>query len=481
MPFYAEKLADFAYAIRSDLEKIPKDVQSKAAERLLDNFGCMLFGLSVEPAFKTIQVEHEMGVGRCSVIGFERPTSPTAAAFALGTLAQSFELNDLGVYVHPGACVIPAALAALDHGDKPISGQLFLASIVAGYEVMVRLSECVGPSAELDVGWHTPSFHGAIGASVTAGMLLNLNAATLAQAIVIAADLAGGGLMLARLGTDVKRMHCGRGAQTGIFAVLMAAHGMKSRLDTFENETWGYCRTITGGTNNFNLNEMDVALGKEYIAFDRTGLKYYPVGAEVLGAIDSITLLKNKHQLIPSNIEKIIVGTPAFFYKAQGHEFPTSPSQIHFNMEYGVAMAMTHTILPVYEDSAVLSQWLQGYKNPEVAEMALRVSHVVDEDLEKKNPYGIDSKTTIYLTSGTKLETQSSYVAKALSLGSMKFSPMQSDKIMGKFSSLTQAFFTKKESADLGQRILDIGRLSDVSELWRDIYQQSLNRVALRD
>jgi hypothetical protein len=101
--------------------------------------------------------------------------------------------------------------------------------------------------------------------------------------------------------------------------------------------------------------------------------------------------------------------------------------------------------------------------------------------LVPEEEYGIDSKTTIYLTSGTKLETQSSYVAKALSLGTMKFSPMQSDKIMCKFSSLTQAFFTKKESADLGQRILDIGRLSDVSELWRDIYQQSLNRVALRD
>jgi len=475
MPFYAEKFADFACAIRSNLKKIPQDVESKAAQRLLDNFGCMLFGLNVVPALNTVQIEHEMGLGRCSVIGFKRPTSPTAAAFALGTLAQSFELNDLGVYVHPGACVIPAALAALDHGNNPVSGQLFLASIVAGYEVMIRLSECVGPSPELDVGWHTPSFHGAIGASVTAGMLLDLDSVTLAQAIVIAADLAGGGLMLARLGTDVKRMHCGRGAQTGVFAVLMAMNGMKSRLDTFENETWGYCRTITGGTNKFNLKEIDSGLGQEFIAFDRTGLKYYPVGAEVLGAIDSISLLKNKHELIPSNIKKIVVGTPAFFYKAQGHEFPTSPSQIHFNIEYGVAMAMTYSILPVYEDSAVLSQWLEGYKNPEVAKMATRVFHVIDEELEIKNPYGIDSKVNIYLTNGANLEAQSKYLERALSLGTMKFSPMQSDMIIGKFSSLTEAFFSKKESTDFGQRILDIGKLPDMTQLWRDIHKQSLH------
>ena len=141
------------------------------------------------------------------------------------------------------------------------------------------------------------------------------------------------------------------------------------------------------------------------------------MGAEVLGAIDSISLLKNQHELIPSNIKKIVVGTPAFFYKAQGHEFPTSPSQIHFNMEYGVAMAMTYSILPVYEDSAVLSQWLEGYKNPEVAKMATRVFHVIDEELEIKNPYGIDSKVNIYLTNGANLKAQSKYLERALSLG----------------------------------------------------------------
>jgi hypothetical protein len=56
----------------------------------------------------------------------------------------------------------------------------------------------------------------------------------------------------------------------------------------------------------------------------------------------------------------------------------------------------------------------------------------------------------------------------------MKFSPMQSDKIIGKFSSLTEAFFTKKESTEFGQRILDIGKLPDMTQLWRDIHKQSL-------
>ena len=112
--------------------------------------------------------------------------------------------------------------------------------------------------------------------------------------------------------------------------------------------------------------------------------------------------------------------------------------------------------------------------------MAARVFHVIDEELEIKNPYGIDSKVNIYLTNGANLEAQSKYLERALSLGTMKFSPMQGDKIMGKFSSLTQAYLTKNESVDFGQRILDIAKLSDVSQLWRDIHHRSLKSIAPR-
>ena len=465
---YAEKLAAFAVALGREPAGIPPAVRARAAERILDNLGCMTFGLDVPPAMRTLGLAIAMGAGDCRVLGHDRPTSPTAAAFAHGTLAQSFELNDLGVYCHPGACVVPACLSALDLVAGPVPGARFVAAVVAGYEVMIRLSECVGPSAELDVGWHTPAFHGAVGAAVAAGVVLGFDAVTMAQAIVIAADYAGGGLMMARLGTDVKRTHCGRAAETGVFAALLAQRGIRSRLDTLEHPDWGYCRTMTASTDKFDLDHLDRDLGTRYIAFDRTGVKYYPVGAEVLGAIDNVNLLKARHGIVPAAVRQVTVGTPRFFVTAQGHEFPRSLSQIHFNMEYGVAMALVHDVRPVYESGTVLQQWLQGYASDVVRLLAARVRHVVDDALDRRNPYGIDSNVEIVLDDGTVLAAGTDYVAAAESRGTMQFAPMEADRIQAKFVVLAGHRVATRDAARLAQAVLGLFDAADATGLWRD-------------
>ena len=471
MPACAETLAAFAIDLRRDPARVPAAVQMHAALRVLDNFGCMTFGLAVPPAVATIDLATSLGSGTCRVLGRREPTSPTAAAFAHGVLAQSFELNDLGVYVHPGACVVPAALAGLDLAPARISGAAFIAAVVAGYEVTVRLSECVGPSPELDVGWHTPAFHGAVGAAVTAGMLLDLDAATLAQAIVIAADFAGGGLMMARLGTDVKRVHCGRAAETGVFSALLAQRGLRSRLDTLEHEDWGYCRTMTASTDRFDLRELDTGLGEKFVAFERTGIKYYPVGAEVLGAIDNVNRLKAAHAIVPAMVERVTVGTPRFFHRAEGHEFPRSPSQIHFNIEYGIAMALVHTVRPLYESGDALRQWLTGYLNPVVADLAGRIKHVVDDELERRNPYGIDSRVEIALGDGSVHAAQTGYVAKAASMGTMQFAPMEQEKIVRKFFALTEGTLAAGAAREAVDAVLGLAREADARVLWQRFAQ----------
>ena len=462
----AEKLAEFIVKLRDSPSSVPADVTEQATQRLLDNLGCISFGRTVKPARAIAELAATMGAGDCRQIGSRRRTSPTAAAFAHGTLAQSFELNDLGVYTHPGACVIPACLAGLDTADRAISGAEFVAAIVAGYEVTIRLAECVGPAPELDIGWHTPPFHGAVGAAASAAMLLGLDQAGVAQALVIAADLAGGGLMLARLGSDIKRVHCGRGAETGVLAALMAQNGLRSRLDTFEHPDWGYCRTMTASANGFDLNKILCGLGEEIVAFRRTAVKYYPVGAEVIGAIDSVSQLKRQHRITPADIERLEIGTPSFFVKAQGHEFPERDAQIHFNIEYGAAMALFHDVRPVHEDPGILRYWLQGYKQSAIKALAARIHHVVDPVREKQNPYGIDSTVKITLRNGTLLENKTGYIDQADSAGTMQFAAMSEDNIVRKFRSLLHEILPSSGQDLLIASVLGIAGALDARSLW---------------
>ena len=462
----AEQFAGMVDAVRADPGRIPANVKTDATHRLLDNFGCISFGRSVEPARKIADLVTGMGQGSCRLIGSGKRTGATAAALAHGTLAQSFELNDLGVYVHPGACVVPACLAGMDLAPGKVSGADFIAAMVAGYEVTVRLSECVGPSAELDVGWHTPPFHGAVGAAASTAMLLGLDRAGIAQAIVIAADIAGGGLILARLGSDIKREHCGRGAETGVLSALMAQQGLRSRLDTFEHPDWGYCRTMTASATGFNLDAIRDGLGEDFVGFRRTAMKYYPVGAEVIGMIDAISQLKAQHGISATDVEDVEIGTPAFFVKSEGHEFPETDAQIHFNSEYGVAMALLHDVRPVHEDRSILTYWLTGYKQAEVKTLAMRVRHVVDADLDKKNPYGIDSSVKLRLKSGAVLESRTDYLKRADSAGTMQFAAMSEEKIVRKFRALAHDVLAAPRQDMLISTVLGLPTAPDARHLW---------------
>ncbi|MDP3799027.1 MAG: MmgE/PrpD family protein [Polaromonas sp.] len=462
----AEQFAELVCSLRSDPGRIPANVKNDATQRLLDNFGCISFGRTVEPARKIADLVTGMGQGNCRLIGSAERTGASAAALAHGTLAQSFELNDLGVYVHPGACIVPACLAGMDLAEGEVSGADFIAAMVAGYEVTVRLSECVGPSAELDIGWHTPPFHGAVGAAASTAMLLGLDKAGIAQAMVIAADIAGGGLMLARLGSDIKRVHCGRGAETGVLSALMAQKGLRSRLDTFEHPDWGYCRTMTASATGFNLDAIRVGLGEDFVGFRRTAMKYYPVGAEVIGMIDAISQLKAQQQIKPSDIEDVEIGTPVFFVKAEGHEFPETDAQIHFNSEYGVAMALIYNVRPVYEDRSILKYWLSGYKQPEVKDLASKIRHVVNQELDRKNPYGIDSSVTIRLKDGTVLENRTDYLKRADSAGTMQFAAMGEEKIVRKFRALTDEVLTAPKQDMLISTVLGLPRGANARHLW---------------
>src|SRR5215475_13774194 len=147
-------LADFASTL--SYEAIPTAVREATKQYLLDTIGCGIYGSHTPWAKIVNQLIMEQG-GRPEATlwlqGFRGPAP--MIALGLGVMMHSFELDDYhsGAKLHPGAVVIPAALAVAER--QGASGRDVLRAVVAGYELMIRTSLAAGTLSMLLSGWPT--------------------------------------------------------------------------------------------------------------------------------------------------------------------------------------------------------------------------------------------------------------------------------------------------------------------------------------
>ena len=156
------------------------------------------------------------------------------AAFVGGIAVHAEDYDDthLATVVHPGAPVVPAALAAAElYGS---SGRELLEAAVVGVEVACRMGLGLGPG-HFDRGWHLTGSTGRYGATAAAARLAGLDSVTLAGVWArCAAETAG---VQAAFGTMTKPYHPGKAAYDGILAVRDAVHGRRPAPMTAEGET----------------------------------------------------------------------------------------------------------------------------------------------------------------------------------------------------------------------------------------------------
>ena len=130
----ARQLVDFLQ--RLEVGAVPSAVGDIAKWCLLDALGCVLFGSQQEwSRIMREEMAAEGARGNSTVVGSPQPFAAPAAALCNGTAAHGFELDDLldEPIVHPGAIIIPAALATAESINA--SGARLLLGIIAGYEV----------------------------------------------------------------------------------------------------------------------------------------------------------------------------------------------------------------------------------------------------------------------------------------------------------------------------------------------------------
>ena len=385
------QLAEFLTGLRGGVAPVHL---AAAVNCVIDTLGAIAYG--AEQPWSQAAARHALasgGGGACTVVGSADPASPAMAAFANGTAAHAFELDDVHEEAvnHPGAVVVPAALAVAEELDA--SGLAFLEAVVAGYEAMGRAGLAVGPVSHMLAGFHPTSMSGVFGAAAAAGHLRRLDAAGLNHALGIAASLASGTMEFASSGGMAKRIHAGRAAEGGIMAAALAAQGFEGAGDGLAGR-YGFCRVFTDDPQPQLLTE---GLGERWM-IDEITIKPYPSCSDLHPMVQATAELVAQHGIRAEEIDRVAVQTTTKVCELNDMDGTTSVMAAQYSAQFNVAAA----VLTEPSDPATFSP--DRIAGPALAALQARVSLVPDPTFDATYAWKQGARVEITTTGGRVLE-----------------------------------------------------------------------------
>lgn len=367
------KLADFIDSLKfTDL-----GIQTIRMTRLalLDWLGSVARGGQEAPAKIALSVLIDQGgKPQATLLACGEKTSALNAALGNGIASHIMELDDVhrASIIHSGAAVIPAALATAEMVGA--NGRQLIESLVAGYEVAIRVGEAVTPSHYYF--WHNTGTCGTFGACAAAGKLLGLNRDQLVWALGSAGTQAAGLWEFLTDGAMSKHLHPGKAAQNGLLSALLAGGGFTGATAILEGKR-GFCRAMAP---EFNLDKITDSLGKAPYKIEDNSFKIHSSCRHTHPAVDIVLDLASRHDIPVSDITEIEVRTYKTALDITDTPEPQTVFAAKFNLPFCVALALT-------KNSCSLQNFTEeNLADSEIRALARRVRLVVDDALDSAHP-----------------------------------------------------------------------------------------------
>jgi len=413
-------LAKFIASLRPG--DVPASTRAIVEKALIDALGCALYGLTT-PWGRMIQAFalEQAGPQEASLLaGGGARISAMNAALACGTAIHSFDFDDHSrAKIHPGAVVIPAALALGEREN--ISGALLLTAITAGYETMTRISLAANPSSSRMRGFHLTGTCGTYGAAAAASVILGLDAETTASALGLAGTQSAGLWAFNSDGAMSKRLHPGRSSQSGVMAALLAKRGFQGPRFILEAEDGGF---LAATSDDVRINEVLKGIGREWRT-EGTCFKPYACCGSNHSSVDAAMAIMAENKLKPEDIDHVVTGVSHVVETQTGFVYkPTTVLNAQMSLCYDIAVAMI-------DRSAYLEQFTEArIKEAQVCDLASRVKVEIDPEMDAVYPELYAGKVTAITKDGRRITKRIDY-----SKG-MPENPMSKTDIEGKFLSL---------------------------------------------
>ena len=376
-----------AFLVGTSFEDIPETVLYVMRNDVIDIAGCVLWGL--ETPWGRAIVEH---VGDSSepqqvaVWGTDLRVSPGSAALAMGLLGHAFDFDDYHpeAKLHPATVVLPAVFAMGEHLGS--SGREVLRAAALGFEVMIRLSIASGPVQTMLNGFHLTGICGSVGAAAGVAVLLGLDEAETSHALGLAATQSSGLMGFLHDGSDTKRLHAGRSAQSGILAAQLASRGFTGPARVFELDHGGFCSAFS--TQPQPLKMLD-GLAERWTAGE-VSFKRYSCCGSIHSTLDLVAQAVTEMGAKADGIDEVeVLHSPAVIQQCGWEYVPSDVLHAQMSIQYCVAaLLLEGAVLPDQFRRELLD-------DAQLLTLAKRVRMTADPDIERLYPAKFASRVIV--------------------------------------------------------------------------------------
>jgi 2-methylcitrate dehydratase PrpD len=445
------ELAAFTAAIR--LDRLPPEVVTRARFLLLDLVGNIVRARhDAESTASLLGAVRALGMAHGNAAVFADPArySPAGAAFLNGALAHSLDFDDTHAAgsLHPGAPVIPAALAAGEMVGA--SGADVLAGIIAGYEITCRVALALPAKAHYDRGYHPTATCGAFGAAAAAGRVFGFSAGQIESALGTVLSQAAGSLQFLVNGAWTKRHQVGWSALNGLAAACLVREGFKGASEALEGRH-GFLRAYAPEPKPERAVQD---LGSVFELMN-TAVKPYPSCRYGHAGIDAALALRAAEKFRPEEIERVTLGLPKAGMMLIGE--PAAKKADPQNVVDGQFSG------PFVLSSALVTGAMgwdsyRNLKEPTVRAMLARIHCEFDPEIEAEFPANMSGKVTIRARG-------KDFVHKVVVPKGEPGNFLTEAELRAKFSGLADAVLGTERAARLADAVLGIDRANDVSAM----------------
>ena len=387
------RVAEYATSLR--YTDLPPSVIERAKQLVLDQLACQV-GVSSKPWLK-LAATYVIGLGGnpdATIVGSSQRTNAENAAFVNGAFGHGFEVDDAyppGL-IHPGAVIVPAALAAAEREGR--SGREFLLAVIIGYDVMGRVGCALSPT-QLYRGFHPTSAAGPIGAAAAVGRLIGLDQSQMVNALAISASHCGGLTECYKSGGEIKRYHSGIAAAAGIRSAGLARLGLTGPSTVLEGPLG-----IRAMCDDFKPEALVDGLGAWHLV-DRVWIKKYCNNGMLHAPLDALQAIQSRRRFGVDDVQRIVVGSNRHAINEVGSiAVPKDVFGLQFSIAHALAMHL------VYGDTGLRHYVEATLHDRQLADVAKRVSIETDSEIDRLFPQKVGGKVRLEFHDGsTECET----------------------------------------------------------------------------
>ena len=433
------------FVAETPLDAIPGAATERARECLIDTVGSALGGGQLRAGRIALAVvQDEAGVEAATLLATGRRAALSQAAFANAVAASALDFDDghYGSITHPGAPVIPPAMATAEARKR--SGRDLLGAIVIGYEIAIRAATILhARPRERSYGSGAP---GAYGAAASVARLLGLDTPRVKHALGIArCHLPVSTVDGIRCGAMVKES-VGWGALTGTMAALLAEKGFTAPETSLDEPH-------DGAASDFGTL---ADLGRRY-RIGEVYVKRFPACLMTHAAVEAVLDLRSRHGLRPEDVLSLTVWTQRGA-AALDDPAPRSSEAAQYSIPYTVAAALVDGELGVRQ---MLEDRLGDRR---ILDLATRVAVRHDPRLDLEYPARRPARVRLQTVGGETCEHE------VLVIRGSSEAPLTSAEVDAKFLSLAEPLGGREWAQRVLALLREVETQDDFGSVWGPLW-----------